>query len=86
MRLLNIAQPTIEASPAQTLDQLWHEAEQLGVVEVDSDWGNKSYKVQIMFKRPSGTRILAQGSDSNIAFAMSKAINEAREMGAGVAQ
>lgn len=86
MRLLNIQQSTIEAAPAQTLDQLWYEAEQLGTVKVDSGWSHGLYDVTITFKRKSGTRILAAGKDKNIHFAMAAAINEAREMGAGVDQ
>jgi DNA-binding transcriptional regulator YhcF (GntR family) len=84
--LLSTEAPTMEANPAETLDQLWHEAEQLGIIEVDRDWQNKAYTVQIMFVRKSGTRIMAKGADQHIHVAVSKAINEAREMGAGVPQ
>jgi len=72
---------TLEAVPAQTLDQLWHEAETLGKVTV-SNWSGK-YEVSICFERRSGTRIYASGKDSKIEFAMAASINEAREMGAG---
>lgn len=78
-----LAKPVLEAVPAYSLDQLWHEAEQLGKVEVDHAICSSAYRVQIRFERRSGTKIWAQGEDTNIAFAMAKAINEAREMGAG---
>ncbi|MCB1889082.1 MAG: hypothetical protein KDH20_15855 [Rhodocyclaceae bacterium] len=70
------------ADRQQTLDQLWHEAEQLGEVSVDRNWRGK-YKVEIRFERKSGTTIYARGEDPVIAFALANAINEAREMGAG---
>lgn len=76
---------TLTALPADTLDKLWYEAEQLGRIEVDHRLGDKSYRVQIRFERRSGTIIWAEGNDINIAFALGKAINEARELGAGVA-
>ncbi len=83
MKLMTI----IEATPAQSLDQLWHEAEQLGEVEVRRGWStDPKYEVHIDFRRKSGTRISARGKDHMIAVAVAKAINEAREMGAGVEQ
>lgn len=79
-----VGSPVVELLQAQTLDQLWNEAEQLGRIEVDHRIGSKgSYRVQIMFTRPSGSTIYAEGNDTNIAFALGKAINEARELGAG---
>lgn len=69
----------------QTLDDLWAEAERLGRVSVESDW-NGVYKAQIMFTRKSGTRIWAEGKHSVAVVALSMAVNEAREMGAGVEQ
>jgi ribosome-associated translation inhibitor RaiA len=87
LKLLGASQTTIEATPAQTLDQLWHEAEQLGQIEIDhKTFSNNAYRVRINFQRRSGTRIWAEGNDANIYFAISKAIQEARELGAGVAQ
>lgn len=84
LALFSGAGPSVEAMPALSLDQLWHEAEQLGRVSVDTGFGsNGAYKVEIRFKRQAGTTIWATGSDTNIAFALSKAINEARELGAG---
>ncbi|AWL03372.1 hypothetical protein ACFOHT_04685 [Massilia oculi] len=78
------ASPVIEVIQALSLDQLWHEAESLGRIEVDHRIGGAAaYRVQIRFSRRSGTTVWAQGEDTNIAFAMAKAINEAREMGAG---
>ena len=82
---LSLAEPvTLEATRAQTLDELWHEAEQLGRVEADHAVFEKEYRVRIMFTRRSGTTVWAEGKDRNIAFALAKAINEARDMGAGV--
>lgn len=68
----------------QTMDAMWHEAEQLGRVSIEADW-NGIYKAQIRFKRRSGTTIWAEGKNSNAMFALADAINEAREMGAGEA-
>lgn len=65
-----------------TLGELWHEAEQLGKVNVDSTWQDP-YKVHIRFNRRSGTIVWAEGKNSNILFALEAAIREAREMGAG---
>lgn len=72
----------ITALKAQSLDQLWHEAEQLGRIRIDSDYRGELYEAEITFKRKSGTRITAVGKNQNIAFAIADAINEAREMGA----
>jgi hypothetical protein len=66
-----------------TLDQVWREAETLGVVEIDHAIGDSSYRAEIMFTRKSGTRIIAIGFDQDVLFALGKAINEARELGAG---
>ena len=66
----------------QTMDELWHEAEQLGRVSVEADW-NGVYKAQIKFNRKSGTAIWAEGKHSAALVALAMAINEAREMGAG---
>ncbi|AKJ28815.1 hypothetical protein [Caldimonas brevitalea] len=67
---------------AQSLDSLWHEAEHLGKVSVDSTWGD-AYRVRICFDRKSGTTVWAEGRNTKIEFALADAINEAREMGAG---
>lgn len=73
----------LEAVKSQSLGELWHEAEQLGRVEVDHSWGSRSeYKVTIKFERKSGTIIYAKGSNTKIEFALADAINEARDMGA----
>jgi proline racemase len=66
----------------QTMDELWHEAEQLGRVSVEADWGG-IYKARIKFERRSGTIIWAEGKHSAALVALAMAINEAREMGAG---
>lgn len=75
----------VDLVPAQSLDSLWKEAEALGRIEVDHSWSNRDdYRVRIKFERKTGTTVWAEGSDKNIAFAVASAINEAREMGAGV--
>lgn len=66
----------------QTLDAMWHEAEQLGRVSVDRRIFGDCYEVSISFERKSGTHVRAMGKDTNILFAVANAINEAREMGA----
>lgn len=65
---------------AQTLDQLWHEAEQIGRVEIDNDWRG-TYTASIRFERKSGTVVHAKGMNTKVQFALATAINEAREMG-----
>lgn len=67
-----------------TLDELWREAETLGRIGVERNWEGTSYKVEIRFRRKSGTRINAIGEHSAIHEAIGRAIDEAREMGAGV--
>jgi hypothetical protein len=72
-----------ETVKSQSLDDLWHEAEQLGRIEVDHSFGGAhSYRVTIRFERKSGTLIYAKGNNTKIEFALADAINEAREMGA----
>lgn len=79
MQIATITPVTIE-----TLDSLWHEAETLGRVSVDSAIGsNGAYRARIRFERKSGTTIWAEGNDSEIKAALAMAINEARELGAG---
>lgn len=70
----------------QTLDALWSEAASLGHIKIDSaGWRRDGeYEVQITFTRKSGTRIHAVGKNRSIHCAMADAINEAREIGAGV--
>lgn len=86
MKLLASSPVEIKSLNAETLDGLWRDAEQLGVIEVDSDYKGTTYAVTIRFERRSGTSIRAKGSDSSIHVAMHKAIIEAMEMGAGVEQ
>lgn len=66
----------------ESLDQLWSKAEQLGKIEVDHPIGSRAYRVQIRFTRNSGSVIWAEGHDTNIAFAITKAIEEALSLGA----
>jgi len=82
-RILGSTGPSIEALPAQTLDQLWHEAEQLGRVSIEPKTFSDAYRARIRFDRKSGSTIWAEGIDMNAAFALAKAINEARDLGAG---
>lgn len=80
---MNVAEiVSVSSMRRQTLDELWNEAESLGRVSIEADW-NRLYKAQIMFTRKSGTRIYAEGKHSVALIALSAAINEAREMGAG---
>ena len=76
-------QPGVTPVAPETLDQLWHEAVSLGWIRVWQNEYNRAYEVTITFKRPSGTEIKAVGKDSEIGAAIAKALNEAREMGAG---
>jgi hypothetical protein len=83
MKLL-LAEPiTLQADRAQSLDQLWHEAATLGGVRVWQYEVGSTIEVTITFTRRSGTKVEAKGKNTNIAFAIASAINEAREMGAG---
>jgi hypothetical protein len=81
-----ITTPTLEAAPAQALDQLWQEAEMLGDVSAEKKTFGGHYEATISFARKSGTRIYAKGKGDQVHFALAAAINEAREMGAGVQQ
>lgn len=84
MRNLMLAEPVIlHADRAQTLDELWHEAAQLGGVRIWQYKRDHQVEVTITFERKSGTKIEAVGKNSNVAFALANAINEARDMGAG---
>lgn len=69
-----------------TLDSLWAEAEKLGSVEVDRSIFKELYEVSIRFRRPSGSLIYAKGEHAAIQVALGAAINEARDLGAGVPQ
>jgi hypothetical protein len=61
-----------------TLDDLWHRAEMLGDVQVDRPVFEKSYRVQIKFKRPgTESTVWATGNARNIMDAMCGAIQEA---------
>lgn len=83
MSIFSLSRPAVEVLPSETLDRLWAEAERLGRIEVDHSLSNRDdYRVRIRFERSSGTVVWVQGADKNIAFAISAAINEARELGA----
>lgn len=69
---------------AATLEELWHEAEQLGEVSVrHQSWGKGRYEAAIYFKSRHGS-IWAKGEHDVPAVALGVAINNARELGAGV--
>ena len=82
MKLELFDKPTLEAVRAETLDQLWHEAAQLGALRVGQYSRDGVFNAQITFERASGTKIEAVGKDTSVHVAVAKAINEAREMGA----
>lgn len=71
-----------------TLDDLWREAETLGVVRVwtytrdIADRIKGDYKVAIIGHRKN-TKLEVERRNTSLHFAMADAINEAREMGLG---
>lgn len=67
----------------QTLDELWQEAAGLGALRVWQYESNDEYQVTIKWKRRSGSEIEAKGKASEIGIAISNAIIEARDLGAG---
>lgn len=80
-RIINL-KPIGHTLSEQTLDDLWHEAEQLGDIKVDRGWGGaKAYQVKIHFRLPSGSTVWATGEHSDIVVAMGRAIDEARRLG-----
>lgn len=86
MSALQLGVASVTPIQAETLDQLFHEAAQLGGIRVFQYGRGDEYKVEITFTRRSGTKIEAVHKNTNLAFALAGAINEAREMGAGVEQ
>lgn len=88
MELITAGSSGSRAMEELTMDKLWSEAESLGCVEIKkSSWtDNAEYTAEITFRRKSGTRIHAVGTNTDARFALGDAINEAREMGAGIAQ
>lgn len=82
LTIVNLDGHTGAAIPAQSLDQLWQQAEQLGQVDVDHLLTGNAYRVRIRFERRSGTTVWATGQDINISNALMMAISEALEMGA----
>lgn len=73
---------TVDDNRFETLDSLWRQAERLGRVEVDRPVFDSVYRVRIRFERNTGTVVLAEGRNANIAFAVSDAIREAQALGA----
>jgi len=82
---MNLITPIIEQLTPVSMDDMLREAMKLGSIDLKQDSWNResSWTAEITFKRASGTRIHAKGTDTNPWFAMAKAIDEAREMGAG---
>lgn len=66
-----------------TLDQLWHEAAQLGGVRLWMYGRGHDVEATIEFKLRSGTKIEAKGRHTSVHVALAKAIDEARSLGAG---
>ncbi len=83
MSTLSVLNDHVKTLRPQTLDELWREAEMLGRIKVDKSLFGNSYEVTIHFERQSGTGIYAKGCNTDICFAVSDAINEARTFGAG---
>lgn len=85
--MIGFRAPVIEAAHPLTLDQLWREAETLGLVRVwtKSDLHDKAvrgYQVKIIgWKRNARIEIEREHTSLHCAFA--DAINEAREIGLG---
>lgn len=68
----------------QTLDELWLEASRLGAIRIWQHKPGDPYEVKIEWQRRSGSKIEAVGAKSaEIGIAISNAIIEARELGAG---
>lgn len=66
-----------------TLDELWNVAASLGAIRVWQFERGRDYKVEIKWKRHTGSEIEAVGRHTEIGCAISNAIIEARELGAG---
>lgn len=78
MKLINSQEPNMP----QDLGALWREAERLGRVDVDHQFGEKEYRFQIRFDRRSGTTVWATGKSTEIEQAAALAIREALALGA----
>lgn len=94
MNLLPLFKETharMEAAQPLTLDDLWREAESLGVLRVWTntagfDYRTKTdYKVTIIGYRKN-TKLEIERRHTSLHCAMADAINEAREMGLGEVQ
>lgn len=81
--LTKFKQPEIQPLEPETLDQLWHEACQLGGIRVWQYSRSHSFDVTIAFTTRSGSDVEAKGSHTDVHIALSRAINEARSLGAG---
>lgn len=85
--MLNLTAPRITPLRAETLDDLWREAETLGVLRVwtMTHWRTTEitgYEVTLIGKRRN-TALEVKRQHSSLLCALADAINEAREMGLG---
>lgn len=85
--MLNLTAPRITPLRADTLDDLWREAETLGVLRVWTltHWRTTEitgYEVTLIGKRRN-TALEVKRQHSSLLCALADAINEAREMGLG---
>lgn len=78
MKVLEMRREASDVRPL-SLDDLWHEAEQIGRIEVDHEIGGAAYRVQIRFNS-RGSLVWATGRDTSIQSAVAKAIEEARRL------
>jgi len=84
MKLLTGHVENIRVLREQTLDELWQEASSLGAVRVYQYKQGREVKATILWERKSGSEISAVGAGQEVGIALSNAIIEARELGAGL--
>lgn len=65
-----------------TLEDLWNEAETLGEPQLSRESFGKRYSARIMFRSRFGL-CFAKGEDDSVHIALGKAIDNARQLGAG---
>lgn len=85
MTLINITTP--QTGRLSTLDELWAEAETLGILDIDTeeDWSTgepKGYDAVLKI-RIRGNRVRIERKNRNLQCAIADVITEARHMGAG---
>lgn len=84
MKLLTGYVDNIRVLREQTLDELWLDASSLGGIRIYQYQAGREYKATIVWERKSGSEISAVGTGSDVGIALSNAIIEARELGAGL--